>query len=77
VSRLSIVAGALERGERDARLLDGRDFDANYWRNARRQLTTIGRDLDIEKRLNAAFCAVFEQAAEPSEDSATRKGAGS
>jgi hypothetical protein len=30
------VKEALERGERDAQLLDGRDFDANYWRKARR-----------------------------------------
>jgi hypothetical protein len=55
VSRLDVVLKALERGERDARFLDGRDFDANYWSNARRQLTVIGRDLAIEKRLNVAL----------------------
>lgn len=62
MSRLSIVRAALERGERDARLLDGRDFDAAYWRNAKRQLTVIARDLDIEQRLNVALRTWIDEA---------------
>ena len=43
--RFETVLKALERGERDCRLLDGRDFDEQYWRNAKRQLTTLRREL--------------------------------
>jgi hypothetical protein len=66
--RAGIVRRALERGERDAQLLDGRDFDANYWRNARRQLTTIERDLHIEKRLNEALRACIVESNQDSRD---------
>jgi len=48
---------ALERGERDAQLLDGREFDALYWRNARRQLSTIKRRLEVTERERDALKA--------------------
>jgi hypothetical protein len=60
VNRLEIVREALERGERDSRLLDGRDFDASYWSNARRQLANIGRELEHAKGLNEAFRVSLE-----------------
>lgn len=52
------VMEALRRGERDAQLLDGRDFNANYWRNARRQLNMLRRDLEIAERERDSFAAV-------------------
>ena len=55
--RFSIVMEALERGERDAQLLDGREFDALYWRNARRQLSTIKRRLEVTERERDALKA--------------------
>lgn len=53
------VAEALARGERDARLLDGRDFDANYWRSARRSLSVLRRRMAIAERERDAFRAVL------------------
>ena len=61
VSRGDIVREALERGERDSRLLDGRDFDAAYWRNARRQLSVLLRDLHKAQDLNEAYRVSFTE----------------
>lgn len=43
--RFETVLRALEKGQRDARFLDGRDHDDQYWRNAKRQLNTLRREL--------------------------------
>lgn len=53
------IRRALEKGERDCRLLDGRDFDAAYWRNARRQLSVLLRDLEKAQGLNEAYRVSF------------------
>jgi hypothetical protein len=44
------VLQALRKGERDCQLLDGRDFDEQYWRNARRQLSNLRRELEVQRR---------------------------
>ena len=53
------VMEALKRGESDARLLDGRDFDARYWQNARRQLSNLRRERDQLEAERDAFSAVL------------------
>lgn len=58
--RFETVKRALERGERDCRLLDGRDFDAQYWRNAKRQLSVLRRDLAKAEARIAALEAVVD-----------------
>jgi hypothetical protein len=64
MSKYETVLEALRRGERDAQLLDGRDFDANYWRNARRQLANLRRELARLERENEAFRAVIDGGSE-------------
>ena len=58
-ARYESVLKALCRGEDDARLLDGRDFDARYWRNARRQLSVLRRELVVLERERDALRAVI------------------
>ena len=48
---------ALRKGEDDARLLDGRDFDARYWQNARRQFNVLLRETAKAERERDAFAA--------------------
>lgn len=78
-ARFEIVREALRCGERDAQLLDGRDFNASYWRNARRQLTVIERENFITERERDAyrvFLTEVEQAsaAEAGRPSPSNKG---
>ena len=40
------VRVALERGQRDDRLLGGRGYDDHYWRGAKAALSKIARELD-------------------------------
>ena len=54
------IRKALDHGEQDAKLLGGRHFDPVYWRNARRQLTVLLRDLQNAEELNEAYAAVLD-----------------
>lgn len=56
------VQSALRRAESDARLLDGRDFDARYWQQARRSLSMLARQLEVAQRERDAFVAVLTRA---------------
>lgn len=56
--RFEIVRDAIERGERDARLLDGRCFNARYWRNVKQALTNIERNYGRAESERDAFRAV-------------------
>lgn len=49
------VRKALEKGERDAQLLDGRDFDRSYWISAKAALGKIMRQLSVAEREREAL----------------------
>jgi hypothetical protein len=54
------VRVALERGQRDDRLLGGRGYDDHYWRSAKAALTNIGRELDKAASERDALLAVID-----------------
>lgn len=56
------VRVALERGQRDDRLLGGRGYDDRYWRSAKAALTKIGRELDKAASERDALKAVIDGA---------------
>lgn len=60
MSNADRVREALRRGEDDARLLDGRDFDARYWVRAKRSLSVLLRELDVARSERDAFRAVLD-----------------
>lgn len=49
---------ALRRGEDTAQFLDGREFDPRPWRNARRQVAVLLRDLERQRAEIEALRAV-------------------
>lgn len=59
--RFETVLRALEKGQRDAAFLDGRDHDDQYWRNAKRQLNTLRRELRVAQDEREALRAVIEK----------------
>lgn len=51
------IREALDRGERDAQLLDGRGFDRRYWTTARQAVGILIRRLEVSERERAALVA--------------------
>jgi hypothetical protein len=65
MTKQDTVLAALYRGEADARMLDGRDFNARYWQNARRQLSNLIRELDGVKSERDALRACVNAGERP------------
>jgi hypothetical protein len=54
------IRDALVRGERDCILLDGRNFDRQYWINAKAALGRIERQLQVAEGERDALREVWE-----------------